>query len=110
MSRTWIKLSAGMRDTNFLRLAQGAPLAVWLALALHIDDQGRCWPGISRLAHITGYSRRHVSRALRRLEEIEAIEIEPRFKDHERQTNLYWLVYFVSFGENDPFLPGDFDT
>jgi len=41
---------------------------VGLALADHVDEAGKCWPGLSRLAARTGLSRRAVQRALLRLE------------------------------------------
>jgi len=41
---------------------------VWLALVLHAADDGRCWPGVPRLAKMVGSSRRVIQRNLRDLE------------------------------------------
>ena len=39
-------------------------LAVMLALAMHADEDGDCWPSIETLAKITGFRRDHVIEAL----------------------------------------------
>lgn len=55
------------------RWAWGLPVPptsklVLLALASHADEEGRCWPSVSRLASMTGLSERAVTKSLAALE------------------------------------------
>jgi len=47
-----------------LRLFRGARLHVFLAIALHANEEGWAWPSYERLADETGYSRDTVCKAL----------------------------------------------
>lgn len=61
-----------------LRVTRGPAFAVLAYLADRADRRGRCWPSIPRIAAETGYSDRTVRRALRALEAIGEIAVEPR--------------------------------
>jgi DNA-binding MarR family transcriptional regulator len=80
---------------------KGAPLSVFMALGCHLNKQGSCWPGLTRLSKMTGYSVRQVRRALRSLEELGYISTSKRmWDDSKKQTsNLYIINKLVSFGK-----------
>lgn len=51
-------------------------LLVGFVLSTHMDrNGGSCWPSTKTLAHEAHASRRHVQRALRRLEALELLEV-----------------------------------
>ncbi|SFU17882.1 MULTISPECIES: helix-turn-helix domain-containing protein [Pseudomonas] len=65
-----------------------------LALAFRSDKKSQCWPKVSTIAAMVGYSERTVQRVLRELEAIGIIRVTPRFQDNGRQTsNTYQLVF-----------------
>ncbi len=45
----------------------GSQKLIMLCLADHADDNGRCWPSISRISRLTRVSKRQVSRSLKSL-------------------------------------------
>ena len=53
--------------------------AVLVALANFADEDGRCWPGVARLAHMTDQGERTVRRHLATLIEGSFIRREPRY-------------------------------
>ena len=68
----------------------GSKLLLLLALADHCDDEGVCWPGITRLAHKTRVSERQVQYNLRALEQDgELISIRQTGRTH---TNRYFVA------------------
>jgi hypothetical protein len=62
---THINVDVTFRDS--LHHFKGAQLAVFMAIALHIDEDGWCFPGYERLSQETGYNLDTVRRALRKL-------------------------------------------
>lgn len=54
---------------------QGSAYAVLVALAEHADSEGVCWPGLDRLAAITGWSRSTVRRSVEALERAGLIDV-----------------------------------
>ena len=66
---------------------------VLIALADHADDEGYCFPGQERLATRLGISDRTVRRVMVRLEEMELIARERRYRevDGARKTDGYHL-------------------
>ena len=62
-----IRLSAKFRDQQLAQL-KGAPLSVFLCLALHIGQEGRSYPSISLICRETGYNKDTVFQALNKLE------------------------------------------
>lgn len=64
-----------------------ADKAVLLALANHCTPDGRCWPGVERIALYTGLTERAVRLVLRRLEQDQLIQTQSR----SGTSNLYTL-------------------
>lgn len=56
-----------------------AEFKVFHFLALHIDENGQCWPGEARLAELTGLARQTVSRAIQTLTHKDLIRVKRRF-------------------------------
>lgn len=78
-----------MDDAPMLRTASGKPDAtarhVLQALAEHADKHGRnAHPSVTRLQYRTGYDRRTVQRALRRLEDAKLIGADGSVQDRTR--------------------------
>src|SRR3972149_1511572 len=59
----WIRLNTSFRD-KWLRTLKGPELSLFLCLALHIDDSNHAFPSMDRISMLTGYSIRHIRRAL----------------------------------------------
>jgi hypothetical protein len=66
-SRTFVKFSVQFREQQLGQL-RGAPLSVFICLALHIAENGSCFPSASLICKETGYNRDTVFNALRKLE------------------------------------------
>lgn len=67
VGRTYVKFSVSFREQQLGQL-KGAPLAVFICLALHIEQTGTCFPSVSLITQETGYNRDTVFDALRKLE------------------------------------------
>jgi DNA-binding transcriptional MocR family regulator len=59
---------------------------LWVIFQRHSDPEGRCYPGLKRLAHIMGCSIDTVARAKKELVEAELIECRERHDEHGRRT------------------------
>ncbi len=70
-----------------------AQILVYMWLSKHANRDNRCWPSVTRLAKVTGYSPRQVQRSLRDLEALGLVRCDPR--DHaagDLDTNFYTLL------------------
>lgn len=64
---TYVKFSVKFRESQLAQL-KGATLAVFICLALHIEEGGTCFPSVSLICKETGYNRDTVFQALGKLE------------------------------------------
>ena len=64
----FVQINARFREC--LHLLKGPRLAVFMAIALHIDKEGLAWPSYDTISRETGYGKHAVARALRALCEI----------------------------------------
>jgi len=71
-------MSIQARDWAYSLALRAPAKPVLVALAEHIKDQPQCWPSMNRLAEMTGYDRRTVRRAIRKLQDCGLIEVETR--------------------------------
>lgn len=94
----FVKVSTALRDDGVMAELKGAPLAVFLAIALHVDRRGECWPGMTRLAKLTGFNRSSVSRAVGRLEELGLLTVRRRPRP---RTNLYIVNRYAEYGHGE---------
>jgi len=90
----FVRLSTDFRDDGTAARLRGAALAVFIMLGLHTGKDGRCWPGLSRLATLTGYSRSAVCEAVGRLESLGLVSVERR----AGAVNVYTINRFFHFG------------
>ena len=65
--KTYVKFSVSFREQQLAQL-RGAGLAVFVCLALHIEEDGSCFPSISLISKETGYNRDTIFKTLRKLE------------------------------------------
>lgn len=65
--KTYVKFSVSFRDQQLSQL-RGALLAVFVCLALHIEEDGSCFPSVSLIGKETGYNRDTIFKALNKLE------------------------------------------
>ena len=72
-SSVHIQVSINFRD--YLHTLKGAPLAVFLSIALHSDEEGWSWPSRALIARETGYNTNTISQALSEL-------CQTRIEDH----------------------------
>ena len=66
-SQISVQLSVHFRDKQ-LRQLRGPVLAVFLCIALHINEEGRAWPSVALIAKETGYDDDTVYKCLKSLE------------------------------------------
>ena len=65
--RVAVQLSVQFREKQ-LRQLKGPILAVFICIALHINEQGLAWPSIAQIAKETGYNKDTVFKCLKKLE------------------------------------------
>jgi hypothetical protein len=88
----YVKFSVRFREKQLYQL-KGPLLSVFICLALHIQENGTCFPSVSLISHETGYNRDTVFKSLKKLEMMGYIA---RRQGKEAQTrkfksNLYQL-------------------
>jgi len=86
----YIKLYGKFREGHLKQL-KGAPLAVFLCLALHSDERGYSYPSAPLISKETGFGRDSIFKALKYLEGLKFIA---RIRRRDRKTqklmsNLY---------------------
>jgi len=64
---------------------------VLLTIAALANENGRCRPSITRLAILTGFNRRTITRTLKALEEEYWLYIDRPGKPSDHETNFYIL-------------------
>lgn len=91
--RVYVQLETAFREQQLAQLRGGAKLAVFLCLALHINEEGLCWPSISLISKETGYGKDAIYEALEGLETMGYIERKKRRekKSNKLTTNLYQI-------------------
>ena len=65
--RVYVKFSVTFREQQLAQL-RGPQLAVFICLALHIAEDGTCFPSVSLICKETGYNKDTVFEALNKLE------------------------------------------
>ncbi len=98
MSDIFIKLSVDLREDGTLKKLRGAPLSVFIALGMHIDGKGECYPSVETLSKRTGYTTRQVTRALNTLVALNLISRTPTYFDGRQSSNTYRVLRYFSFG------------
>lgn len=94
-TEVFAKVDVAFRD--YLHLMKGACLGVFLAIALHCNEDGWAWPSYSTLARETGYSEDTIRRALAYLCKLEIcghrvlLRYQPKTSDGTFQSNRYLL-------------------
>ena len=66
-AKTFVKFSVKFREQQLSQL-KGPPLSIFICLALHIAENGSCFPSVSLISKETGYNRDTVFDALKKLE------------------------------------------
>lgn len=89
-----------------LKMFTGNEWLVFTALALHIDDEGRCFPSMARIMHVTGLSAPTIRTAMKGLQakQIEGnsvLTVNERFAEGNRQTSNEFIL-FPGFGGEKP--------
>lgn len=94
-----------------LAILEGAPWSVLSAIALHVDENGEAWPGLSRLSWLTGLDRFTVSKAVLFLRMLGLLSVKSRFElGEDGGSNVYTLdKRFFSFGYDDETENGEID-
>lgn len=95
----WIKISTAFLRT--MKKLRGAKLAVWMAIALRINEKYVSFPSIKKIQDDTGLSNREVISTVKELEEMGYLKVR-RGGTH----NTYYVKMFAGFGASDPILPG----
>lgn len=94
----FVKLELSILETNLQRLS-GADFRALIAMSKYVDNTGRCFPSVPRIADDIGVKRRMVQRSMRRLEEVGLIKTEMVGGGRYRP-NKYRLLHFT-FGKNE---------
>ncbi len=86
----YIKLYGKFREAHLSQL-KGPPLAVFICLSLHSNENGLSWPSVALIGKETGYQRDAIFKALKYLEMMKFIKrTKRRGEDIPKfATNLY---------------------
>jgi hypothetical protein len=95
----WIKISMSFLRT--MKLLRGAKLAVWMAIALRINERYESFPSIKKMQEDTGLSNREIINTVKELEGMGYLRVRRGGKH-----NTYYVKMFAGFGSSDPILPG----
>ena len=94
-SEVFAKVDVAFR--GYLHLLKGAHLGVFLAIALHGNEDGWAWPSYATLARETGYGEDTIRRALAYLCKLKIgghrvlLRYQPKTNDGTFQSNRYLL-------------------
>jgi hypothetical protein len=91
----WVKMSA--KFCAHIKNLRGAKLAIWLCLALSIDEDGECKLSQKELCEITGYSHTEVIESVKELDEMGFLSV-----DRSGKKNLYSPVFVAKGKGNSP--------
>jgi DNA-binding transcriptional ArsR family regulator len=91
--RIYVQLETAFREKQLAQLRGAGKLAVFLCLALHINEEGLCWPSIDTISKETGYGKDTVYAALKSLEKMGFIARKKRRDEDgaKLSTNLYQI-------------------
>lgn len=92
----FIKLGLG-----FLKVAaemKGPQISVFIVICLHVNENGKSWPGIRKICKETGYGSEAVVKAIRELRDAGFIRVVPR---KNNMTTVYEPV-LAAFGRSNP--------
>ena len=89
---TYVKFSVTFREKQLYQL-KGPLLAVFICLALHIQEEGTCFPSVSLISAETGYNRDTVFKSLKKLEFMGYIARRQKVdtKTRKFKSNVYQL-------------------
>lgn len=90
----WVKTSA--KFITHIKKLRGAKLAIWMTIALSIDEDGTCKLTIKELCEVTGYSHTEVIDSLKEMSAWGYLGI-----NKDQRGNIY-TPEFVARGENKP--------
>lgn len=90
----WVKTSA--KFIAHIKKLRGAKLAIWMTIALSIDEEGTCKLTIKELCEVTGYSHTEVIDSLKEMSVWGYLGI-----NKDQRGNIY-TPEFVARGENKP--------
>jgi hypothetical protein len=90
----WVKTSA--KFIAHIKVLRGAKLAIWMCLALSIDETGKCKATIKKICELTGYSHTEVIDSLKELDGMGYLTVE-----RDAKGNIY-NPQFVARGESLP--------
>ena len=91
--RVYVQLETAFREKQLAQLRGAGKLAVFLCLALHINEEGLCWPSVDLISRETGYGKDTVFAALKSLEAMGFIARRKRRDEGgaKLSTNLYQI-------------------
>jgi hypothetical protein len=102
------RTSSTSNDTSFIQIEHrilkhlkefsGNEWIVFTALALHVDNEGRCFPSMARIIHITGLTAPTVRTVMRSLQDKRidggvVLAVTDRFADNNRQTSNEYILF-----------------
>ncbi len=92
----FVKCDVRLKYDGTLAKLKGAPLAVYLAIGLHVNRNGIAYPSLETLSEKTGYSRRQVVRAIKKLTSMGLIGVERGgfTDDGKPRASVYRLKHF----------------
>lgn len=93
----WVKMST--KFCAHIKRLRGAKLAIWLCMALIIDEEGQCKLTQKELCELTGYSHTEVIDSVRELDEMGFLSV-----DRSGKKNLYQPVMVAKGAGNSPLV------
>jgi hypothetical protein len=108
-----VKLEPGLRFSRVALAVAKAPIRreterVLIALGIHVDKNGQCWPKNPTLSAESGVDITHIPRALRQASEKGLLQVEPGRAPHGG--NLYTLIGLAPIDATEPRVAIDVAT
>jgi len=100
-----VQLSVRFREKQLAQL-KGPILAVFLCIALHINEKGQAWPSIKLIGKETGYNKDTVYKCVASLERMGYIS---RVQRNDRETGKFTSNIYQLFPKSRRFKAGDRD-
>lgn len=90
----FVKMSTAFK--KHMKKLKGAKLAIWLYIALSINDQGTAYPGIEAIMRDTGFSNREVIDSIKEIAGLGYLTVRRR----SGTSSLYRIADFVAIGKD----------
>jgi len=97
----YVQLDTRLKHDGTLAKLKGAALSVYIAIGLHVNRNGEAWPSLDTLSKLTGYSKRQVQNAVKKLDGMMmAVTRGGIESDGKARANTYGQLRHFAYGKS----------